>query len=149
MPAPLVTFTNSTEVVIQWYPETFHHGGPIGGYQLNIISQQTEENFEQTISGSKTKVKLALDAFSGKFTPDCSNASITYLYNFSMRAVTFDETDRYYGPWSPVEVVPAYCGGKKTLGCEKNDPLYVTQTDKYTTLLGLMWSFQNFVQITF
>ena len=115
MPAPVVTFINSTEVEVKWDPSSFHHGGPIiDSYELIINSTKTEEKFIQTIQGNLTRIKLSLTEISENLAPDCTNASMTNnLYNFTIRAVTIDKKfQKYFGDWSHVEVVPAYCGGK-------------------------------------
>ena len=50
MPAPVVTFINSTEVEVKWDPSSFHHGGPIiDSYELIINSTKTEEINRQFI----------------------------------------------------------------------------------------------------
>ena len=114
MPAPLVTFINSTEVEVKWDPSSFHHGGPIDSYEVVINSSKTDEKFTQIIQGNFTKVKLSLTEISENLAPDCTNASMTNnLYNFTIRAVTIDKKfQKYFGDWSLAEVVPAYCGGE-------------------------------------
>ena len=116
MLAPMVTFANSTEVEVRWDPKTFHHGGPIKRYELKVIGQRTgyEKHFND-ISGESTKMTISLDKISDDLVPDCANNTITNLYNFTMMAVTYDENQEYLGPWSQVEVVPAYCRGNTTV----------------------------------
>ena len=67
------------------------------------------------VDGMHSEVHVNLERLGREedWVPDCANASITNLYNFTIRAITFDpETEETYsGEWSPVEVTPAYCHG--------------------------------------
>ena len=121
MPPPKVTFVNSSEVMIAWNAKDFDHGGPIHVYQINLTSQFLQQsqivNYNVMDSNPQMNTRIALDLMAGgeDWLPNCENqSSNTNLYNFSIRAVTKDEQKSYYGPWSLVEVVPAYCYSKST-----------------------------------
>ena len=111
MPEPTVTFVNSTEVNIAWSSETFNHGGPIKRYDIRLELLQENRTIEYDVkdkSSSHMSTSIVLDS---DWSPNCENeSSTTNLYNFSIRAVTQDEFGKlFYSPWSPEEVVPAYC----------------------------------------
>ncbi len=115
MPAPLVTFKNSTEVLIEW-GHAFHKGGPIDRYDLKIAHQTLGESVVRHAKGGSNSLVLSLERVGedSDWTPDCFNESLTNLYNFSIRAVTVDRVkgSYYLGEWSPVEVTPAYCSSE-------------------------------------
>ncbi len=115
MPTPLVTFRNSTEVLVEW-GHAFHKGGPIDHYDLRVTHDTLEESVELSAPGGTNSLLLSLERLGvdSDWTPDCFNQSLTNLYNFSIRAVTRDPDLRatYEGDWSPVEVTPAYCSSK-------------------------------------
>lgn len=112
MPPPIVTFVNATEVKVVWDLDSFHHGGPIDHFELKVCSQWTEA-CHRSLTKDKTETKLMLDQVKEDLSPDCYNASVTNMFNFTIRSVTFDaKTDqKFSSPWSQVEVVPAYCRG--------------------------------------
>ena len=122
MPAPAITFVNQTEVNIAWSTESFHHGGPISRYEINMVSQNLGKSHKikysvQGNSESKLSTNVFLDRIANEmeWLPNCENqSSTTNLYNFSIRAITFDKHSRktYQSPWSVEEVVPAYCYSK-------------------------------------
>ena len=121
MPPPKVTFVNSSEVIVAWNAKDFDHGGPIQVYQINLTSQFLQQsqivNYNVMDSNPQMNTRISLDLMAGgeDWLPNCENqSSNTNLYNFSIRAVTKDEQKPYYGPWSLVEVVPAYCYSKST-----------------------------------
>ena len=64
-------------------------------------------------SESDTTINLVDISEEQDWTPDCENSSIVSMYNFSVRAVTLDDEEVYFGDWSPVEVTPGYCSGKE------------------------------------
>ncbi len=112
MPTPLVTFRNSTEVLVEW-GHAFHQGGPIDHYDLQVAHQTLGESVTLSVKGQSNSVRLSLERLGedSDWVPDCFNESITNLYNFTIRAVTVDEEldETFLGDWSPVEVTPAYC----------------------------------------
>ena len=122
MPSPKVTFVNQTEVNIAWSTDSFHHGGNISKYEINIFSQnlQGSHKIEYDVLNNpqpqlSTNVFLDQIADEMEWLPNCENKSeATNLYNFSIRAITFDPHNResYKSPWSVDEVVPAYCYSK-------------------------------------
>ena len=122
MPAPKITFVNQTEVNIAWSTDSFHHGGPIIRYEINIFSQNLQEShkLEYDVPNNpqpqmSKNVFLEQIANEMEWLPNCENQSeTTNLYNFSIRAITFDKYNResYESPWSVQEVVPAYCYSK-------------------------------------
>lgn len=111
-----MTFKNSTEVSVQW-GHLFHKGGPIKQFDLKVTHQNLRESKVLSVNGSENCHYISLFDLGHEqnWVPDCVNDSITNLYNFSIRAVTYDfEADETYaGDWSPIEVVPAYCERKK------------------------------------
>jgi hypothetical protein len=115
MPAPVITFVNSTEVVISWRHDNFHVGGPVIRYEVRMAFKN-ESDYRIEINGSKDRFTVNLDKIKNDWSPDCSNASVaTNLYNFTIRSVVKEDTsnsDEFISNWSPVEVVPAPCGGK-------------------------------------
>ena len=122
MPPPEITFVNQTEVNIAWSTDSFHHGGPITRYEINMVSQKLQRSHTIEYDVQKnpqrqlsTNVFLDQIANEMEWLPNCENQSATTnLYNFSIRAITFDEYNRasYDSPWSIQEVVPAYCYSK-------------------------------------
>ena len=124
MDAPTVTFVNQTEVNIAWSANKFHHGGPIKQYEINLTSQtlQRSHSIPYAVLGNSesegvmsTNVLLDQIADELNWLPNCDNQSATTnLYNFSIRAVTFDKDNGkfYHSPWSLQEVVPGYCYSK-------------------------------------
>ncbi len=116
MPSPLVTFKNSTEVKIEWGHGFFHKGGPLHHFDIKIIHQTLNRSviLEAPGHAESSTVSLAKIGENEDWTPDCSNKSITNLYNFTIRAVTVDRSidQTYEGEWSPTEVTPAYCTSK-------------------------------------
>jgi hypothetical protein len=114
MPSPLVTFRNSTEVDVSWGHD-FHKGGPIREFELQVTHQGLRSNRVLLVSGDANNKTLSLAQIGRdeSWSPDCVNGSVTNLYNFSIRAITFDPSTRqtFKSQWSPIEVVPAYCEG--------------------------------------
>lgn len=111
MPAPTVTFKNSTEVLVEW-DRKFHMGGPIDSYEVLVAHQALRETAELHANGDEYNMLVSLDTVveNQDWSPDCFNESLTNLYNFSVRAVTVDGTGKHYrGNWSDVRVTPAYC----------------------------------------
>ena len=114
MPAPLVTFQNSTQVKIQWDPQSFHAGGPIKRFELKVLSQRTNEEFTiEDVAPTATYSLVRLDHIKDNLAPDCAaNNSKEYFYGFSIRSVTKDDSDNeFVSPWSPSETVQGYCPG--------------------------------------
>ena len=123
MPAPKITFVNQTEVNIAWSTDSFHRGGPVTKYEINMVSQNLQgksHKIEYDVLNShqsqlSTNVFLDQIANELEWLPNCENQSATTnLYNFTIRAVTFDNYTRqsFKSPWSVQEVVPAYCYSK-------------------------------------
>ena len=118
MPTPLVTFKNQTEVLVEWGHAMFHRGAPtIASYDLKITHDTLGESTTLSVDGRDSSaffVNLAALGEDHDWTPDCLNASITNLYNFSIRAVTEDKEtgETFLGDWSREEVTPAYCKSK-------------------------------------
>jgi len=115
MPSPLVNFQNRTEVLVEW-GHVFHKGGPINHFDVLIAHQLLGKETVVHAKGHSNSLTLSLAHIEDEqdWTPDCTNNSVTNLYNFSVRAVTHDPADDslFFGEWSPVEVVPGYCQGK-------------------------------------
>jgi len=113
MPTPLVKFRNRTEVLVEW-GHAFHKGGPIDRFDLLVAHQTLGEEAVVRADAKSNSLVLSLEQLGSEqdWTPDCSNHSVTNLYNFSVRAVTSDNGKVYFGEWSPVEVVPGYCKGE-------------------------------------
>ena len=114
MPNPMVTFKNSTSAKVEW-GHLFHLGGPLLRFDVNITHQRLGES-HVIDAGMESSVEVAFDKIGHdlSWVPDCYNDSVTNLYNFSVRAVTFDPASEmvYIGDWSREEVTPAYCAGK-------------------------------------
>jgi hypothetical protein len=67
MAAPLVTFTNSTEVRIAWDPINFHRGGPIVRFDIRISYQRTGNVHIVRIPADRASlVSVALDKISAE-----------------------------------------------------------------------------------
>ena len=115
MPAPLVTFQNSSEVKIQWDKQSFHHGGPIKRYEVRVLAEKTNEEFIiNDVNGNASHSLLRLDHLKKNVAPDCDNTNVTYYYDFSIRSVTSNGSDEFYSSWSPVEAVQEYCPGNES-----------------------------------
>ena len=94
-----------------WNENDFHKGGPIERYELNVTSQRTGRFDIFHITGNETKYQILLDKFD--LAPDCTNSSVTNLFNFTIRSVTKNSNKQEFSSnWSSVEIVPAYCKGK-------------------------------------
>ncbi len=116
MAEPVVTFVNQTEVEVAWNPGLFHQGGPVRRYEVKIAQQGFDDHLVTKIApGHVSKMKLSLTNITEEqnWSPDCTNKTITNLYNFTVRAVSFDPDsgEEFTGsPWSHVDVVAAPCG---------------------------------------
>ena len=108
MPAPLVTFQNSTEVKVQWEPQSFHHGGPIKRYEVRVLSETTKEEYIEKVDGNSSFAILRLDQIKNNIAPVCSS-NITYFYDFFIRSVTYENSKEFNSSWSQVETIPGYC----------------------------------------
>lgn len=114
MPSPAVTFVNSTEVKVEWHTRQFQHGGPIKRYDLQICSEHTNACYIKTYENNKSKDTLVLDKINNDLAPDCQNSTVTNMFTFRIRSVTHNDSgDEFESPWSPDEIVPAYCQGTK------------------------------------
>ena len=113
MPAPVVTFENSTKVKIQWDPKSFHHGGPILRYEVRVLSETTNENYIEKIDGNLSHTILMLDQIKQNLAPDCSVENMTFPYDFKIRSVTVNDSFHEFNSyWSPKEHIYAYCPSK-------------------------------------
>ena len=96
-----------------WDENSFHKGGPILRYELNVSSQRTGGSHIFQISGNKSQVRIFLDKINEDLSPDCNDSSVTNFFDFRIRSVTFNKNDQEFSSyWSSVEVVPAYCESK-------------------------------------
>lgn len=124
MPSPLVTFKNSTQVFVEW-GHLFHKGGPIKQFDLKITHQNLGLSKVVAVDAMHNSYSLSLADLGREqdWIPDCFNDSITNLYNFSIRAITFDPKteDTFAGDWSPIEVTPAYCKGNQIVNDAQMD----------------------------
>lgn len=111
MLSPGVTFINSTEVEVVWNPFDFQHGGPIYRYDLEICSEHTQQCNTIDYDHQYNKVRLFLDSINDDLAPDCQNSSVTNMFSFRLRSVTQNKATNeiFESPWSPKEIVPAYC----------------------------------------
>ena len=119
MHPPKITFVNQSEVNVAWSANEFDHGGPVTGYEINMVSQELQRSHKVTYKlPNDTQLELSTNIMLDQiiddmdWMPNCGNMSTkTNLYNFSIRAVTYDKYNHksYYSPWSSEEVVPAYC----------------------------------------
>jgi len=82
-------------------------------YELKVASQRTGGSHDFVISGNDSQIRIFLDKIKDDLAPDCTNSSVTNLFDFRIRSVTYNSDEQEFpSNWSSVEVVPAYCEGK-------------------------------------
>ena len=80
---------------------------------MNVSSQRTGGSHLFQISGNESHIRIFLDKINNDLAPDCNDSSVTNLFDFRIRSITFNKDEQEFpSNWSPIEVVPAYCEGE-------------------------------------
>merc|ERR1719361_2102308 len=73
------------------------------------LKEQGEVTYSKFLE-MKVIYEYFLDKINNDLAPDCNDSSVTNLFDFRIRSITFNKDEQEFpSNWSPIEVVPAYC----------------------------------------